>query len=86
MNNNNFKIIKENNKYQLKIKFIILRRKKYLYINLYENNNNNDNEYYENKIKEKDNIINDLKEKYEDDKGNKLILYNFSFKIIIYNY
>ena len=49
LNNNNFKIIKENNKYKLKIKFIILRRKKYLYINLY-NNNNKDKEYYENKI------------------------------------
>ena len=40
LNNNNFKIIKENNKYKLKIKFIILKRKKYLFINLYENNNN----------------------------------------------
>ena len=40
LNNNNFKIIREkNNKYKLKIKFIILRRKKYLYINLYNNNN-----------------------------------------------
>ena len=37
--NNNFKIIKENNEYKLRIKFIILRRKKYLYINLYNNNN-----------------------------------------------
>ena len=56
LNNNNLKIIKENNKYKLKLKFIILRRKKYLYINLYNNNDNNNNEYYENKIKEKDNI------------------------------
>ena len=56
LNNNNFKIIKENNKYKLKIKFIILRKKKYLYINLY-NINKKDKEYYENKIKEKDNII-----------------------------
>jgi len=40
LNNNNFKIIKEkNNEYKLRIKFIILRRKKYLYINLYNNNN-----------------------------------------------
>ena len=39
LNKNNFKLIKENNnKYKLKIKFIILRRKKYLYINLYDNN------------------------------------------------
>jgi len=42
LNNNNFKIIKENNEYKLRIKFIILRRKKYLYINLYNNNNNID--------------------------------------------
>jgi len=36
LNNNNFKLIKDDyNKYKLKIKFIILRRKKYLYINLY---------------------------------------------------
>jgi len=40
LNNNDFKIIKEkNNEYKLRIKFIILRRKKYLYINLYNNNN-----------------------------------------------
>ena len=39
LNNNNFKIIKEkNNEYKLRLKFIILRRKKYLYINLYNNN------------------------------------------------
>ena len=63
LNNNNYKIIKENNKYKLKIKFIILRRKKYLYINLYNNSDNKDKEYYENKIKEKDNIIYKLKGK-----------------------
>ena len=39
LDNNNFKLIKVNNdKYKLKIKFIILRRKKYLSINLYNNN------------------------------------------------
>ena len=77
LNNNNFKIIKENNKYKLKIKFIILRRKKYLYINLYNNDNNKDKEYYENKIKEKDNIIYELKEKIkllEEKLNNKLII------------
>ena len=64
LNNNNFKIIKENNKYKLKIKFIILRRKKYLYINLNNNNNNiNRNEYYEKIIKEKDNKIYELNKK-----------------------
>ena len=94
LNNNNFIIIKENNKYKLKIKFIILRRKKYLYINLNENNSSN-NEYYENKIKEKDNIIFELKEKIKlleqklnnknnnDDKinnNNNLNNYNISLK------
>jgi len=54
LNNNNFIIIKENNQYKLKIEFIILRRNKYLYINLNENINNN-NYYYEKIIKEKDN-------------------------------
>ena len=45
LNSNNFKLIKENNnnKYKLKIFFIILRRKKYLYINLYNNNIDKDN-------------------------------------------
>jgi len=62
LNNNNFSIIKEDNKYKLKIKFIILRRKKYLYINLNDKNNNN-NELYENIIKEKDNIIYELNKK-----------------------
>ena len=82
-------IIKENNKYKLKIKFIILRRKKYLYINLNENNNNK--EYCENIIKEKDNIIFELKEKIKllekqlnnknDDKiNNNLDNYNISLK------
>ena len=61
LDNDNFAIIKENNKYKLKIKFIILRRKKYLYINL--NNNINNNEYYENIIKEKDKIIFELNKK-----------------------
>jgi len=63
LNNNNFIIIKENNKYKLKIKFIILRRKKYLYINLNENNINNNKDYYENIIKKKNCIILELKEK-----------------------
>ena len=40
LNKNNFKLIKENNnKYKLIIKFIILRRKKNLYIDLYNNDN-----------------------------------------------
>jgi len=59
LNHNNFSIIKENNKYKLKIKFIILRRKKFLYINL----NDNNNDYYENLIKKKDDIIFELNKK-----------------------
>jgi len=65
LNNNNFSIIKENNKYKLRIKFIILGRKKYLYINLNNNNNNNKDEYYEKIIKEKDNKINELNKKIQ---------------------
>ena len=34
LNNNNFSIIKEMNKYKLKIEFIILRKKRYIYIEL----------------------------------------------------
>ena len=77
LDNNNFSIIKENNKFKLKIKFIILRRKKYLYINL-NNNKHNNNEYYENIIKGKDKIIFELNkkinllEKQLKDKTNKL--------------
>ena len=52
-------MIKENNKYKLKIQFIILRKAKYLYINL----NNNNKEYYENIIKEKNKIIFELNKK-----------------------
>ena len=52
LNNNHFSIIKRNNKYILKIKFIILRRKLYLYINL--NGNINDN--LENVVEEIDKI------------------------------
>ena len=88
LNNNNFKIIKENNKYKLKIKFIILRRKKYLYINLYNNNDNNNKEYYENKIKEKDNIIYELKEKIkllEEKLNNKTNNNNINNNNNIYN-
>ena len=42
---------------------MILRRKKYLYINLNNNIDNNNNDYYENIIKEKDKIIYELNEK-----------------------
>ena len=66
LNNNNFKLIKENNnKYKLKIEFIILRRKKYLYIKLY--NNKEDYIKYISELKEiikmKDEEIKLLKDK-----------------------
>jgi len=68
LNNNNFKLIKENNnKYKLKIEFIILRRKKYLYINLYNDNNKEDYIKYISELKEiikmKDEEIKLLKDK-----------------------
>ena len=68
LNSNNFSIIKENNKYKLKIEFIILRKKKNIIIDLI-GNQEDDNKMkdiiknYEEIIKEKDNIILDLKEK-----------------------
>ena len=87
LNNNNFKIIKENNKYKLKIKFIILRRKKYLYINLYNNNNNIDkNELikYISKLKEiikiKDKKIKELENKLNKQNNNN-IYNNFDIKL-----
>ena len=53
LNNNNFKLIKDNNnKYKLKIEFIILRRKKNLYINLYNDNNKEDYIKYISELKE----------------------------------
>ena len=62
LDNNNFKIIKEkDNEYKLKIKFIILRRKKYLYINLY--NNNIDKNYLIKYILELKEIIKNKNEK-----------------------
>ena len=68
LNSNNFSIIKEDNKYKLKIEFIILRKKKSILINLNENKSDDEimNDIisnFENIIKEKDNIILDLKER-----------------------
>ena len=71
----NFSIIKENDKYKLKIKLIFLKKEKYLLIDLIENKNtnltnNNIINYYENIIKEKDKTIAELKEiiKFKDEK------------------
>ena len=72
LDNNKFNLIKDNNKYELQIEFIILNKKRYINIELYENidnnNNNNDNEYIKTInelkgiIKEKDNQIKLLQE------------------------
>ena len=69
LNNNKFNLIKEINKYKLKIEFIILNKKRYINIDLYEDSiNNNNNEYIriikelKSIIKEKDNKIKLLEE------------------------
>ena len=68
LNKDNFKIIKEMNIYKLKIEFIILRKKRYIYIDLNNNNNLNENDYINtiSKLKEiiknKDNKIKLLEE------------------------
>ena len=89
LNNNNFNIIKEDNKYSLKIEFIILRKKKYLIIDLIKNKiNNNDliqtiTELKE-IIKSKDNEIQLLKEKlnqYQLNNINDNTYNNFNIKL-----
>jgi len=77
LKNNNFILIKErDNIYKLKIQFIILRRKKYLYVNLFDNNNNKDDyikyisELKEN-IKMKDKRIEFLENKLNEYKNEK---------------
>ena len=88
LNNNNFKLIKENNnKYKLKIKFIILRRKKYLYINLYNNNNIDKNNLikYISELKEiikmKDKKIKLLENKLNKQNNNNNLYNNFDIKL-----
>ena len=84
----NFSLIKESKKNKLKIKFIILRRERNLFIDLEENKNinlkNNDLiNYYENIIKQKDNIISKLNEIiYQKDEKIKLLeeLLNINYK------
>jgi len=89
LNNNNFKLIKENNnKYKLKIEFIILRRKKYLYINLY-NDIKEDYIKYISELKEiikmKDEEIKLLKDKLNKNKNveinNNNLYNNFDIKL-----
>ena len=71
LDSNHFSIIKDKNKYKLKIEFMILRKKRNIIIDLKENKLNDDmiNDLinnYEKIIKEKDNIIFDLKEKIKE--------------------
>ena len=85
LNNNNFKIIKENNnEYKLRIKFIILKRKKYLYINLYNNNNMDKNDLIKYILELKE-IIKNKNEKIKllENKLNKQNnkYYNFNIKL-----
>ena len=75
LDSDNFSIIKESDKYILKVKFNLFKIEKYLIINLDENKggditNNELISYYENIIKEKDNKILELKEiiKFKDEK------------------
>ena len=69
LNNKSFSIIKKEDKYILKIEFIILRKKQYLEIELIPNNNINNNDLIQTIaelkqiIKEKDIEINFLKNK-----------------------
>ena len=51
LNNNKFKFIKDNNKYQLQIELIILSKRRYINIELYDNINNNNDEYIKEIIK-----------------------------------
>ena len=56
LNKNKFKLIKNDNKYQLQIELIILTQKRYIDIDLYDNINNN-NEYINEIIKAIENKI-----------------------------
>ena len=63
LNNNKFKLIKNDNKYKLRIELIILTQKRYINIDLYDNiNNNNNNEYIKEIIKGIENKIKLLEE------------------------
>ena len=78
LNNDKFKIIKDINKYQLKIEFKIINKKRYIYIDLNENENiNNENEYIK-EIKELKEIIKmkDNKIKLLEEELNKNKSYN----------
>ena len=57
LNNNKFKLIKDNNKYQMQIELIILSERRYINIELYDNINNNNDEYIKEIIKAIENKI-----------------------------
>ena len=77
LNNNKFKLIKNDNKYELQIELIILTQKRYIDIDLYDNINNN-NEYINEIIKAIENKIKLLNEELNKYKNmNKDIYDNF---------
>ena len=77
LNKNKFKLIKNDNKYQLQIELIILTQKRYINIELYDNINNN-NEYINEIIKAIENKIKLLNEELNKYKNmNKDIYDNF---------
>ena len=77
LNNNKFKLIKNDNKYKLQIELIILTQKRYIDIDLYDNINNN-NEYINEIIKAIENKIKLLNEELNKYKNmNKDIYDNF---------
>ena len=90
LNDKSFSIIKKEDKYILKIEFIILRKKQYLEIELISNNNINNNDLIQTItelkqiIKEKDNEIISLKNKlkqYEPNINNDNTYNHFDIKL-----
>ena len=63
LNNDKFNLIKDINKYQLKIEFMILNKKRYINIELYDNINNNDENEYIKRINELKEIRKELNNK-----------------------
>ena len=75
LNKNKFKLIKENNKYKLQIELIILSKKSYINIELYDNINNN-NEYIKDIIQAIENKIKLLNEELNKYKNMKKDIYD----------
>ena len=92
LESNCFNIVKEHEKYKLKIKFKILRKDEFLVIDLEENTNinlqNNDLiNYYDNIIKQKDDIIFELNQiiRKKDEKIKELKTQLMNYNIESYN-